>query len=322
MKYFFPKTIKKGDTIGIVSPSEAPTLHNENLKNFHKGIKFLQNRGYKVKVGKNALKRYYYSAGTIKQRVSDIHDMFKDKSVKAIISSIGGDTGVELLPHLDYELIKNNPKIFMGISDATTYLLPITEKTGLITFYGPYLIYTFGSNICPEIGQQIFDCLEKGQIWFKEVRNLIDANKRKVSKKWTSWRDGQAKGILFGGYLEIVLSLIGIGELKNFKGKILFLESMESANIIHQRLAYLKIHGVFDQIEGLILGYFPDIYSDKKYYREIGEIVLELTKDKKFPILQVNELGHCIDNFVWPNGAEVEFQISKYPNIQISKGKV
>ncbi len=136
-----PKKLKIGDTIGIVSPSGyiAPELKPQ----FDNGVKFLESLGLRVKIAKNVFKRYYYSAGTVNERVSDLHEMFADPEVGAIIQSQGGETANELLDHLNWELIKNNPKIFGGMSDGTTLLLSIFAKTGIITLHGPDLLWWY-----------------------------------------------------------------------------------------------------------------------------------------------------------------------------------
>lgn len=299
--------LQQGDTIGIISPSQSISIEKEHKEGFEKGIKRLQELGFKVKVSKHAKGKYFYSSGTPEERVEDLHNMFKDPKVKAILMSIGGETANEVLPLLDFELIKKNPKIILGMSDGTTLLASITDKTGLVTFYGPDLIYSFGIQKDTEkFEEQMFKCLTEGKAEFKRLDNLVDDNGNIMPKEWEVIRSGKTKGKLIGGYLEIILHLIGTEYLNNIEGSILFLESMESASINHTRIQYLKMMGVFDKISGLILGYFPNIKDDMKYYRSIGDIILELTKDKNFPILQINELGHYVKNYTFPTGIEVE----------------
>lgn len=281
-------------------------INKEHAKAFKKGIKRLGNFGFKTRVGKYARKKYYYSAGTPKQRTQDLHEMFLDPEVKAILMSIGGETANEILPLIDFRLIKKHPKIFIGMSDAATLLAPITDKTGLITFYGPDLIYSFGKQTnTKKFDDQLFNCIMRGKAEFKPLDNLKDDEGNKIKRGWQAIRRGKAQGKLIGGYLEIVMSLVATGYLTNLDKSILYLESMEGSHTIHMRLQYLKLLKVFEKINGLVLGYFPDVKKDKKHYRPIGDIVLELTKDQKFPILQVNELGHMVKNYTWPNGLRV-----------------
>jgi muramoyltetrapeptide carboxypeptidase len=162
MQIIKPKKLQKGDIVAIVSPSNA--VAEELRGQFDNGVKFLESLGLKVKIGKNALGRYYYSSGTIEERLSDIHEAFADKEVKAVIMSIGGNTANHLLDELDFDLIRKNPKIFLGISDGTTLLNPIFSKTGLITYHGPDLIFTFGQPISPAIKDNLIKTLFDGSV--------------------------------------------------------------------------------------------------------------------------------------------------------------
>lgn len=303
MNLIKPAPIKPGDTIGIISPSESI----KGLEPMYQhGLNVLQELGYKIKIGKYTENSYFYSSSRPEERLEDIHGMFADKEVKMILMTLGGDTANELIQGLDYQLIKNNPKILSGISDATTILLPIHDKTGLVTFYGPDVIFTFGQKEIPhQIKQQIIDAWTKGVFDILPIDNLIDDNGRPVLEKWKCIRHGVAEGEIIGGYLSIVSILYASKQIGSLKGKILFLESMEQSNVIHTWLQWLKILGVFDEISGLILGYFPDLNPESKYYRDIGDLILELTWDKSFPIFKVNELGHCIANYAWPMGVKV-----------------
>lgn len=312
MQTIKPLRLNKGDTMGIISPSQAIDI-SAVAGTFEQGIKKIESWGYKVKVGKNARNKYFYSAGTPQERTDDLHQMFRDPEVKAILMSIGGDTANEVLPLLDFSLIKQHPKIIMGMSDGTTLLTPITDKTGLVTFYGPDLIYSFGLQKDAEVFEkQMFKCVSEGIAEFEPQQKLITDDEESLPNERKTVRVGSIQGQLIGGYLEIVNSLVATKylNLDNFENAILYTESTESANIIHMRLQHMKMLGIFDKIVGLIIGYFPDIYKDKNYYREVGDIILELTKDKTFPILQVNELGHMIKNYTWPNGIKVKLNAS------------
>ncbi|MDO8729023.1 MAG: LD-carboxypeptidase, partial [bacterium] len=142
MKIINAQKLKKGDLISILSPSAGlGELFPHRIEN---GIKYLEKIGFKVEVEKNALKRKNWVSGSIKERVDDIHSAFKNKKVKAIICTIGGNHSNQLLKYLDFKLIRNNPKIFLGYSDITVLHNAIYKKAGLRTFYGPCIISEFG----------------------------------------------------------------------------------------------------------------------------------------------------------------------------------
>lgn len=302
MKIIKPSKLHRGDLVGIISPSSNISGRRSEL---NKGIRFLEKElGLKVKLGKNCLKKYFYSAGTPQMRVDDVHEMFNNPEIKAVFMSVGGETANEVLELIDFDLIKKNPKIFAGMSDGTTLLTPIAEKTGLITYYGPDVLYGFARSMRDEIRQNMVESWFDGNVKeLRPIKNFKRAdNKRPIKSGRRCVRKGKAKGVLIGGYLEIVCLLIATKQLSGFKNKILFLENMGDSPTIHTLLQTLKLAGVFDQISGLLLGFFPDAQPGTEKYRPVGEIVLEITKGYSFPILQINELGHNVENYVFPMG--------------------
>ncbi|MFH1048353.1 MAG: S66 peptidase family protein [Patescibacteria group bacterium] len=308
MKIIKPKRLQKGDTVAIVSPSGGVS---EELKGqFNNGVKFLESLGLKVKIGKNALGRYYYSSGTAEERLSDIHEAFADKKVKAVIMSIGGNTANHLLDKLDFDLIKKNPKIFLGISDGTTLLNPIFSKTGLITYHGPDLIFTFGEPMSLIIKNNLIKTLFNGKIGQlypnPDWKGLDELNKDEKYKGWQCVRKGKASGRLIGGNITCLENLDNTEFRPDYKNKILFLEayivSIENVDMILTHFCQAKI---FDEINGLILGHFYGSHlEDKKQDREVRDVILEVTKNYSFPILEIGEIGHNVENFVMPIGCE------------------
>ncbi len=149
-----PEKLNFGDTIGVISPS-APLagLVEHRYKN---GIKKLEELGFNVIVGKHALEVTSYTAGSAEERAEDIMEFFKNKNVKAIISFIGGYHSNQILKYLDFEVIKNNPKILMGYSDMTVLLLAIYKKCGFFTFYGPSVLNQFADIFLPEYTLEYF----------------------------------------------------------------------------------------------------------------------------------------------------------------------
>ena len=141
IKSIKPPMLQSGDTVGIVSPSWGGA--GKYPHRMEKGIKQLEIMGFVVQIGRNALNQDGYVSDIPAKRAADIHDMFLDPKVKAIISAIGGDHSCHLLPHLDFDLIRNNPKIFMGFSDTTVLNITIWWMTGLVTFNGPALLTDF-----------------------------------------------------------------------------------------------------------------------------------------------------------------------------------
>ena len=315
MKIIKPKKLQKGDTVMIISPSGG--VPRELMGQFNDGIKFLEGLGLKVKIGKNALGRYYYSAGTVEERLSDIHEAFGNKKIKAVIMSIGGSTANNLLDGLDFELIKRNPKIFLGISDGTTLLDPIFSKTGLITYHGPDLIFTFGLPMSAVIKENLVKTLFNGNVG--ELRpnsnwkGLDKLNKNEKYHGWQCVRKGKASGKLIGGNITCLTNLDNTKFRPDYKNKILFLEAYElNVEDLDMLLTHFRQTKVFGEINGLILGHFYGSHmEDKKQDKKVSDVILEVTKNYSFPILEIGELGHNVENYILPIGCKATIDADK-----------
>jgi len=299
-----PKKLNKGDVVGIVSPSGF--IADEFKPQFQKGVEFLESLGLRVKIGKNVFKRHYYSAGTVAERVSDVHEMFSDHEVKAIIQSQGGETANELLDYLDWGLIKSNPKIFGGMSDGTALLLPIFSKTGIITLHGPDLLWGYGDGTNDYETESLKQSLFGGKAFkvLPDSKHEVSQESSNSSKAWKCWREGVSEGRLLGGNLSIIQTLQGTGFEPPFQDAILFLEGYRNnAENLARRFAALRQTGVFKKIKGVVLGYFfGNASSDRLSNRPVGEVMLEASAGYDFPILEIGEIGHNIPNCNLPVG--------------------
>lgn len=285
--------LKYGDTIGVVGVSNSLNYINRWGK-FEKAKKFLEEKGFKIKVGKYLYEDYYGSCGTRKQKAKDLENMFKDKEVKAIICLEGGETCNTFLDLINYEVIKENPKIFVGYSDITVLLQTIYNKTGLVTFSGPDFI-AFGQRYAEEQYKEFEDAFIKGKL------NRFSNSEKKIVKK------GEGKGLSIGTNLGCMMYLLGTKYLPNMKNKILFIESLRSSpNECQRRFAHLKQYGMFDKVNGIIIGYNYDLQKNGDIYPQMEDIILEYTKGYNFPIIKCNSFGHGIVNSIIPIGTEIE----------------
>ncbi len=285
-----PKRLKKGDTIGIVSPS-APV--SQDLKDqFEEGQNFLKNLGFNIKLGEDVFENNNGSLVTPEEKANDINSMFADEDVAAIICSQGGETANSVLPLLDFDIIKSNPKILLGISDITVLLNAIYYKTGLVTFHGNDILWGFGKN------PTTYDKQE-----FK--RRLIKNNPEiKFNSEWVCVREGVAEGELIGGNLSCLNKLAGTEYFPNFGGKVLFLESFggsSSPDEVEGELYHLKQLGVFEKIKGLWLGHYS--HESEITYEEI---MARVVKGYSFPVLACDDFGHNTPNTIIPIGARAE----------------
>jgi muramoyltetrapeptide carboxypeptidase len=206
-----PMHLAPGDTIAVISPA-APTPDAEQA--FESGKKLFNDLGYSLRIFPNASQKASYLAGTDEQRLADLHAAFADPSVKAILCARGGYGCMCLLPHIDYKLIAQNPKIFIGFSDVTALHTAFYQKTGLVGFYGPMLTSNLIQNEPFSLENLINIITENNTLPFL-IPNL---------DKYHCFQPGNAQGPLIGGNLSLLTALCGTPYQPKTKGHILFIE--------------------------------------------------------------------------------------------------
>lgn len=260
----------------------TPAWIIKNKKDFYKGIKTLENLGFKI-----LNKKFPQKQLTIKQKVNQLHKSFLNKNVDIILSQRGGYGCIKLLPYINFKIIKNNPKIFAGFSDLSVLLNLIYEKTKLITLHSPMVI---NFSDAPKLTIQSFLNAING---FKE-KNLFQNVKIKI------YKHGKTKGILKGGNLVTLTSVIGTPWEIKTKNCILFLEEVDEVLYkIDRALTQWILAGKFKNIKGLILGNFRGVKTDDVY-----KILQEQIKPN-FPIVSCEYIGHLKEKITLPIGAEV-----------------
>ena len=289
------KRLEFGDKIRIVAPSKKVyDIKQEQLENFKK---YMEEKGFKISYSKNLFEigKWGHSAGTPQQRADDINEAFSDPNVKAIWCIQGGSPANQTLPLLDFEMIKNNPKLVLGKSDIDVLLLALNKKTNLIT------IHTCDSKIGD--GKELdYDYTKK---WLE--KRLIKGEKEiEPSKEWTTIREGKCEGKLIGCNISCILKLAGTEYFPDFTDSILFLETFESKiKEILYRIEQYKQIGVFDKIKGLVIVHNYGFEGEKEGLKA-EEVIVELLKDYDFPILKINEFGHYQPHAFLPIGAKVK----------------
>lgn len=287
-----------GDTIGVVGVSNSLFLNNK-YNNFIRAKQFFENKNFKIKFGKYVEEDYYGSCGTKEQKAEDFMKMFLDDEVKAIICLEGGQTCNTFLDLLDYEEIKKHPKILVGYSDITVLLQAIYEKTGLTTFSGPDFI-SFGETKAEEQYRIFEDAFIN-----KRLDKFNNENKKII-------RNGNTSGKIIGTNLGCMMYLLGTEYLPNINNNILFIESYKtSPNECQRRFAHLKQYGIFDKINGVVIGYNYALQKDGNTYPQMEDILLEYTKEYKFPIIKCDSFGHKIVNSIIPIGGNVKIENGK-----------
>ena len=288
-----------GDTIGVIGVSNSIELVENGYEVFCKAEEFFNKKGFKIKRGKYVLENYYGSAGTREQKAEDMMNMFMDKDVKAIICLQGGETCNTFIDLLDYEVIKQNPKIITGYSDITVLLQAIYEKTGLVTFHGPSFI-DYGS-------ENVEECFKEFESVFinRKIRKFAKGEKKVIKK-------GNALGKIIGTNIGCMMYLLGTEYLPDMQDKILLIESYKTTpNECQRRFAHLKQYGMFEKIKGIIVGYNYDLQKDGDIYPQMEDILLDYTKEYNFPIIKCNDFGHKIINSIIPIGVNVQINSEK-----------
>ena len=274
-----PKSIKVNSTIGVVSPSYW--LDENVLKNT---AKFFTDIGYNIKISKSNSLQWGPFAGTPQERADDLHRMFADPKIDAVMCARGGYGANRVLPLLDYDLIRKNPKIFIGYSDITAYLTSITQKTNLVTFHGPMLTTYKKSWI--NYNYNLMNMVLTGE-------NNINIEPPE-SLKTRILKDGTASGPLWGGNMSLLINRLGTSDALNTNGVILFLEDIDEYLYSFERmLVQMRTSGMFDQINGLIIGELEDIRDQEvRFGRNTDEIILDICGDLDIPIVSNFPCGH------------------------------
>lgn len=309
-----PPPLQQGDTIAFISPSLR--LNNIYVQALNRAAQHLRTLGFQVLNIFNEEEPTDFN-DQISQRCEEIHDAFRNPAVKAIITTVGGSSANELLPHLDYQLIRSNPKIFCGYSDTTALHFGIFTQTGLQTFYGPMAIYPLGEHpeplafttdqflrVVTETGCQPIGGLPFSAEWSPEFVKFWANPTRLLRRKmqpnagWRWLREGSAEGRIMGGCLEPMMHMPGTKFWPDFSGRILLIETSVGEDPVHgvpletvrAQLATLRNLGVFWRITGLVVGR-PYGY-DEEQRKSFDQIILNQTRDMTFPILTDVDVGH------------------------------
>ena len=318
MRILKPPPLRPGDTVGIVSPSwgGAGAFPHRTAQ----GVKQLHALGFTVKLGLHALNQHGTVSDTADKRAEDILGMFADPEVKLVLAAIGGDHARELLPLLDYDLIRNNPKIFMGYSDITVLNLGIWKMAGLVTFNGPALLTDFAE--WPEMfdytatymlkaltQENPIGLIEPSTWWtdefqhWEEKEDQLRPRQRFDSPGWTWLKGGLSEGHLVGGALESLHELRAGPYWPDWEEAIFFFETTEekpSPDEVGRWLREYEDLGVLEKLRGLLVGR-PYAYTQDET-AALDEILLEITAGYDFPIVTGMDFGHTAPQFTLPVG--------------------
>jgi muramoyltetrapeptide carboxypeptidase len=284
-----PTRLNKGDTVAVIAPASPP--NKENLK---RGLKFVEDLGLNYKLGKSLYSEYGYLAGDDEARLSDLNEMFLDDEIKAIICAGGGYGTARIASALDYDAIKNNPKIFWGYSDITFLHTAIRQQTGLITFHGPMLASDIGKEGANQVSKDTFQQL------FVPVELNYDSSISQIEELVP----GSAEGPLVGGNLSLLSSSMGTPFEIDTKGKILLIEDInEEPRAVDRMLNQLYMAGKLQQSAGIIIGDFNNCVPERELSLSLEEVIDHYIQLAGRPALKGFNMGHCSPHIGVPLGA-------------------
>ena len=299
-----PTKLKKGDTIGVIAPSNY--IEKDDLEYINASIALMEASEFKVKFGKYVFEDTLGYGTSPEKRAADINWAFKDDEVKAIMCVKGGEDSNTILDYIDYEIIKKHPKIICGFSDNTSILNAIHEKTGLVTYHGP----TF----------KLLTSWETGYAYKQFIKTFVENTESLImgepEDEYTTIQAGQATGELVGGNLSLFTKLVCGKYAVNVQDKILFLEELgfEAApEMVNSNIYYLKQNGIFDRIAGLWIGNYehPSKVSIEKIIKNaIGD-------EYKFPIIKSDNFGHIDKKIIIPIGTKAEINTNEKIKIKL-----
>lgn len=321
MKLVKPNRLEKGSSIGIVASGNSITRAGEET--IQRGYSRLKEMGFKIVEAPNLRKQYGHTADTIQERVAALHEFFEDPKIDAIMAFWGGFQSHQLLEYLDYNLIKKNPKIFVGFSDTTSLLNGIHAKTGLVTFLGPATI-TFAKPELPEYTKKCFEqVLVEGKTTlklhaskeFSDNEWWMHPEKKMLfspSTGWKTYNKGVAEGTIIGGNVGTLLLLMGTQYFPDMKGKILFVEDdeEEKPQTVDRFFTQLRQIGAFEKIKGLIIGRWHTKVRFSK--NDSFEMILEDSlRGYDIPVLYDVDFGHTDPLLTIPLGVKCKLDAGK-----------
>ena len=328
-----PKKLQPGDSVATVSPSWGGAGDPALRWRYEQGVKRLKEVfGLNVIPMPNSLKGGDYLYNNPKARAEDLMIAFMDENIKGIIANIGGEESIRLLPYIDFDVIHNNPKIFMGYSDVTISHL-FCHKAGITSFYGPAILTDFAENVEMDpytiemVNRTLFSNEMIGEIkpaknWTSERLEWIESNKnqQRTMNQNAGYEVLQGsdivQGRLIGGCIEVLEMAKGTElwpEGKHWENSILFFETSEEKpqpDYMRYWLRNYAVQGILQKANGIIFGKPQDEMFYEEYKIEIRKVMKEFDLED-LPILYNLNFGHTEPKFILPYGAMAEINCIK-----------
>ena len=298
-----PQRLKPGDTVGLVAPANA-TFNTVDLDIARESLEAL---GLKVRVGGHLRDRHGYLAGHDRDRAADINGFFRDRDVAAVLPIRGGWGSARLLPYLDFDMIRRNPKLVVGYSDVTALLTSLYARGGLVTFHGPNGMGRWDAYSLDYFKRVLFNA---EAVTFANTPRTSDNNVlTPTQNRIRTITPGTARGTLIGGNLTVLTAIMGSPYLPSFQGAILFLEDVgEDIYRVDRMLTTLKLAGVLNQIRGFVFGTCSECGPGDGGFGALTfeELWADHIAPLKIPAWAGAMIGHGMPQWTVPVGATVE----------------
>lgn len=287
----FPRKLKRGDTIGLVAPASRTSV-----KNLTKCVEAVEDLGFKAVLGNSADKSFMgYLSGDDDVRAKDINEMFSRTDIDGIFCLRGGYGSCRLIDKLDLEMIRNNPKVFVGYSDITILHLVLNQICNMVTFHGPMVSSNMISKFDDYTKKNFLDTL-----FMDEELEFQNPEGKEIN----ILSEGCAEGVLVGGNLCLLATSIGTPYEVDTRNKILFIEEVgEYTYKVDRFLQQLKHSGKFDAVKGIIIGSFKECDPERKGDASLLEVFNDIIKPLDKPTVYDVECGHCFPTASLPLGA-------------------
>ncbi|MFB7641479.1 S66 family peptidase [Peribacillus butanolivorans] len=311
-----PSRLKAGDEIRVIAPSRSLAIVKGEQRRLAE--ERLMELGFKVTYGNTTLVHDDFFSNSIEDRIEDLHDAFRDPNVKGIFTAIGGYNANQLLRYIDYDLIKENPKVLMGYSDITAILLAIYKKTGLTTYPGPHFS-TFGMKAGLEYTMEYFKkaviqvedfYLEPSETWSDDSWHLEQDDRTfHTNSGYMVIQEGEATGTIIGGNLCTINLLQGTEYMPSLKDSILFIEDDEESHpfSFDRDLQSLLQLPDASGIKGIVIGRFQKESGMTDY--ALQEIIATKKEINGIPVIANANFGHVHPFVTVPVGAKAVMNV-------------
>ena len=323
----FPARLRRGDTVRVIAPARSRAMVDE-----HDHSALIESRfaelGLRLTYGEHIGVRDDFDSSPVADRLADLHAAFADPGVAAVLTVIGGFSSNELLPHLDWELIAANPKVFCGYSDITALQNAMSARTGLVTYSGPHWS-TFGMR----------DHLEQTLSWFAEALFtdrpvelrpaptwtddawFLDQDDRRVRPNdgWWPLRPGTARGRIVGGNLCTLNLLQGTGYLPSLEGAVLMVEDDAASDPVTFARDLTSLLQLPDAtgVRGLVVGRFQERSGMTRDL--LRQIVARQPRLDRVPVLANADFGHTSPLATLPIGGEVSVTVGERSALTLTR---